>query len=150
MSKIVKGEDVVLKLYDSTASAYLPVGCLTTNSISESQDITEGEPNKCDSSTPKSQGAYSYEISGDAQLVALDDPDYSAKAHYEKLRELWKASRVSGDPINWAQEGGNADYYGTGFITALDVEYPTPGGATFTISISGIGEILDTDPIVVV
>jgi predicted secreted protein len=146
MSKIVQGKNVILKFWDGTA--YLPVGCLTTNSINESQDITEGEPNKCDTSTPKSQGAYTYEISGDAVMIALDDTDYATKAHYEKLRTLWAASRTSGEAINWAMEGSNIDYYGEGFITELSAEYPTDGSATFTIGISGIGEVSLTDPLV--
>jgi len=148
MSKIVQGKNVILSLHDGTA--YLPIGCLTTNGISESQDVTEGEPNKCDTTTPKSQGSYTYEISGDAVMLALDDPDYSAKAHYEKIRTIWKESRDTGDVINWAQKGSNVDYFGTGFITALDADFPTDGSATFTIAISGIDEILEVDPIVVV
>ena len=41
------------------------------------------------------------------------------------------------------------DYFGTGFITALSADFPTDGSATFTISISGIGEVLEVDPLIV-
>ena len=144
MSKIVQGENVILKLYKGTA--YMPIGCLTSNSISESQDITEGEPNKCDTTVSKSQGSYTYELSADGVMVDDSDAGYASKAHYEEIRTLWAASRTSGEPLNWALEGGNEDLYGTAFITSLDAEFPTKADATFSISMSGLGEILKTDP----
>ena len=143
MSKLVQGKFVILSIHDGTA--YLPIGCITTNSLNETQEVNEGEPNKCDTTIPKSQGAYTYDISADAVMLASDDPTYSARAHYDKVRQIWKDSRADGSTIYWKMEGSNTDMFGEGFLTELSSEYPTDGNATFSVGISGIGETSATD-----
>lgn len=146
MSKFQQGREKIMSFYDETETAYKPIGCLTENGLSESQDVEEGDPNKCDPSVPKSQGAYSYELTGDGQILASDDPDYSEKANIEWIRELWKTSRQDGSTVTWKESGGNGDLYGEAYITSLETTNPTTGVSTFSITLSGIGEYTETDP----
>lgn len=149
MSKFVEGWDIVLELYDPTAEAYLPIGCLTNNGISESQDVTEGEAHKCSRTIARAQGPYSYEVSADGVILALDDPEYSTKAHIELIREIWKNSREDSETVFWKQSGGNTEMFGEAYITSIDTDAPAEGDATFSISMSGIGEISETDLVTV-
>lgn len=146
MSTMVAGRDVILSFYDDTAEAYVPLACLTSNGISESQDITEGEANKCDENLPKTLGAYSYEINADGIILASSDTNYSTRASYDKVRSLWETARAAGDPLTWRMAGGNSTQYGEVFITSLDAEFPAEGDATFSVSGSGVGSIVETDP----
>ena len=143
MSTMVNGKTVVLSLWDGTA--YLPIGCLTSNGISESQEINDGEPNKCDDNVPRSQGAYSYEINADGVMVAIADAGYSTKANYQKIREIWKTSRTGLTPIFWKQSIDGVAEFGKMYITSLDAEFPADGDATFSITGSGIDSISPTD-----
>lgn len=146
MSTMVNGKGVVLSLWDGTA--YLPIGCLTSNGISESQEINDGEPNKCDDNVPRSQGAYSYEVNADGVMVASTDAGYTTKAHYKKIRTIWSDSRTAGTPVFWKQTLDGDTEFGKMFITSLDAEFPADGDATFSLSGSGIDAISPTDLVV--
>ena len=146
MSTMVRGRDVILSIYDDTAEVYVPVSCLTSNGISESQDITEGEANKCDENIPKTLGAYSYEINADGIILKSTDANYATRASYDKVRSLWETARTAGKPLTWRMAGGNTTQYGEAFITSLDAEFPAEGDGTFSVSGSGVGSIVAADP----
>lgn len=142
MAKLLEGRDVILSIYDDTA--YKPVVCLTSNSISHNREIVEGTVTKCDQSPSVSAGGYSYEISADGEVLALDDTDYADRANGEFLRGLIE----EGKEQIFKMDGGNETIYGTAIITAYEETYPAEGKATFTLSMRGIGKITDTDPVI--
>lgn len=143
MGTYVQGKDVILSIYDDTAAAYEPVACLTSNSISNSRDVTESEPNKCDLDGVQSPAGASYEISADGHIVALADTSYADKINDKKLFDLfWEKKEV-----NWKIAGGNQEKYGEGILTAYSEEAPTEGVATFSLSISGKKKPTDTAPV---
>lgn len=147
MSTMVNGKSVIISIWDGV-EAYLPIGCLTSNGISESMEINDGEPNKCDNFVARSKGAYSYEINADGVMIASSDPNYSARAHYQKIREIWKASRTNDTPVFWKQTIDAEIQYGKMEIVKLDASFPADGNATFSLSGSGIGEISPTNLVV--
>lgn len=146
MSTMVKGRDVILSIYDDTEGAYLPLACLTSNGISQNQEITEGTANKCDLDLPKSLGAYSYEINADGLILSSTDSGYSGKASYDKVEELWLAASAAGETLNWKQSGGNEDKFGEMYISTLEANFDAEGEATFSISGTGVGKIVKVDP----
>lgn len=146
MAKLVKGNDVIVSFYDTTAAAWKPVGCETSHTFTETQEITTSEGNKCSPTPQKALGAYDYTLSIDAEMVASDDPDFSDKSSYEFMRGLAKTQRDDNEPIQWALLGGNEDVYGTAYISELSRDGSFGEDATFSISLDGIGETEDTDP----
>lgn len=145
MSKLVKGKDVILSIYDSESTAYKPVACLTENSYEVSVDTEQADPNKCDTNPPVEAGTASYEISADGVLLASDDPDFSTKANGSFLEELaWKKEKIT-----WKISGGNEERYGVdGIVTSYSEGAPAEGNTTFSISISGSEQPVDTDPMI--
>ncbi|MCT4238588.1 hypothetical protein HZP42_19590 [Elizabethkingia anophelis] len=159
MSKNVQGKKIYLSIYDdevpsgggTAANAYKPLACLTSNSLSESQEVIKSDPNKCSDAATYSYGEYSYEASAEGQFLDPTDPTASGKASYDWLHDFNKKKRTSKKNIFWRETtvpaDGTATYrYGEGIITALELTAPADGDATFTMTIQGIGEISHTDP----
>src|SRR5699024_6671579 len=119
MAKYVNGTDVVLSFYDTDASAWKPVGCETSSTLEQTQEIDTAEPNKCEPTAPKSQGDYSYNLTVDAQMISEDNDTYEDKANYEWLDDLFKKSRADKEPIEWRRSNPNGDQYGEAYITSL-------------------------------
>jgi len=139
----IKGNAVILSIHQGTA--YEPIACLTSNSISEAVAVDEVET-KCDpGNIVKSAGAFSYDISGDG--IYIDESVDTARQSHAKLKALLRAKTV----INWRMATGlasaAANEYGTGLITALDLTGEAGSNATFTFTISGRGAISATDPL---
>lgn len=89
--KKVQGRGIYLSIHDGTA--YRPVACLTSNGLSQSQEVTESEPNKCEDATSYSYGKYSYELSAEGQFLDPADPNATGKASYDWLTETMKTKR---------------------------------------------------------
>lgn len=148
--KKVQGRGIYLSIHDGTA--YRPVACLTSNGLSESQEVKESETNKCEDTTTFSYGKYSYELSAEGQFLDPSDTGATGKASYDWLTEQMKTKRLAGENIIWrettkADPTATATYrYGKGIITSLELTAPADGDATFSMSIQGVGEITKTDP----
>lgn len=141
-SKLIKGKDVILSIYDEEGSAYKPVACLTGNDYTVSVDVSDGDANKCDDTVPRDVNGATYELSGDGQVLSDSDDNYTDKANSEFLDKLvWKKEN-----INWKMDGGYDTKYGEGIITDYSEDYPADGNATFSITISGVGKPTDEDP----
>lgn len=148
--KKVQGRGIYLSIHDG--SAYRPVACLTSNGLSESQEVKESEPNKCEDTTTFSYGKYSYELSAEGQFLDKATSETANNASYEWLTEFMKTMRDLGENLTWretikAAPTATATYrYGKGIITSLELTAPADGDATFSMSIQGVGEITKTDP----
>lgn len=137
----IKGNAVIFSIYDT--SAYEPIACITSSSLSESVEIDEVET-KCDpGNIVKTPGSYSYEITGDG--IYIDESVDIGKQSHDKLKDLLRAKTL----ITWSMATGITSpvtEYGTGYITSLDLTGDAGENATFTFTISGTGAITSTDP----
>ena len=139
----IKGNDVLFSIYDTIATAYQPIGCVKSSSISESVNIDEVET-KCDpGNIVKTPGSYSYEITGDG--LYIDEAVDTLRQSHAKLKGYLRAKTL----ITWKMTTGittPTDEFGTGYITACDLSGESGTNATFTFTISGTGAIVAVDP----
>lgn len=137
----IQGDDVILSIYDT--SAYEPIACLTSNSISESVEVREAAT-KCDpGNLVRTPGTYSYELS--AEGIYIDGAVDTGKQSHGELAALMRAKTL----ITWrlaTDLTSPTHIYGTGYITALELTAPADDNATFSITISGVGAVSSTDP----
>lgn len=146
MATFIKGDVLILSIHDG--SAYRPIACLTSNSLSESMGVIE-TITKCDPGvTQKAAGTYSYDISAEGEYI--DTTSVGAeitKASHDYMHSIFAA----GAEINWKMATGIADtsdYFGAGYLTELSADAPTGDEfATFSMTLSGNGSIVTTDPV---
>ena len=142
MATKIKGDANILYVWDSTA--YRPIACLTSNSLSETQNIIESQT-KCDPGTvTKEIGTYSYEISAEGEYI--DTTSVGAeltKASHDYLRTI-----MSGK-VDWKLDSGlttTSAYYGTAIISDLSLDSPAGETSTFSATLSGDGLIVTVNP----
>lgn len=139
MANDLLGKDEVLEIHDGTD--YLPIGCLTTNGLTESREITEGTKTKCNTNPPGIPQDPTYEVSFDA--VANDDE--ITKMTYKKLR----AEMVKNEPTFWRiTRGGVGVEFGKAYLTSLERSAPVDDVVTFSGSFVGVEAISETDLVV--
>lgn len=139
------GKNEILEI--KVASAWLPVGCLTTNSINRTIDVQDGTVTKCDDSPAPVLGRKTYEVTFDA--VAVEDN--TTKASYLAMVTAMNDSHANNTAINWRiatkDSASVITYeYGRAYLTSLSKEAPVDGEVTFSGTLQGIGEITATDP----
>jgi len=145
MATFIKGDVLILSIHDG--SAYRPLACLTSNSLSESMGVIE-TVTKCDPGvTQKEAGTYSYDISAEGEYIDTTSVGgETTKASHDYLHSIF----AGGAPVIWKMSTGIADtdaYYGTGYVTELSADAPTGDEfATFSMTISGDGSIVTADP----
>ena len=141
----IKGENLILYVYDDTI--YRPIACLTSNSLSETQNIIESQT-KCDPGVViKSAGSYSYELSAEGEYIDTTSVGAEVtKASHDYLHSIF------GTLVTWKLATGLTDtdfYYGTAILNDLSGDFAAGDDlATFSASLSGSGAIVTTDPIV--
>ena len=143
MATKIKGELLILSIWDS--SAYRPIACLTSNNLSETQNIIESQT-KCDPGViTKIAGTYSYELSAEGEYI--DTTSVGAEvtlASHDYLHEIF------GTSVDWRLSTGLTDkpyYYGTAILNDLSAEFGSGDDlATFSASLSGSGLIVEVDP----
>ena len=147
MATFIKGDVLILSIHDG--SAYRPIACLTSNSLSESMGVIE-TITKCDPGVAqKAAGTYSYDISAEGEYIDTTSVGSEvSKASHDYMHSIFQA----GAEINWKMATGIADtsdYFGAGYLTELSADAPTGDEfATFSMTISGNGSIVTTDPVV--
>jgi len=125
-------------LYLKKDSAYFPIGCLTSNSFSESSstlDTTTRDNEGWETSIPTNQ---SYNISFDGLIT--QELLLSNVITYAEIRQF-KRSRTL---IEWKIEdsSGNIDY-GTGHVNDLSDSADIDDFTSFSGSITGFGKPID-------
>lgn len=141
MSTYIKGDAIILSIWDGT-SAYEPIACLTSNSLSLTRNVIETQT-KCDPGVViKTPGSMSYSISAEGVAITTESGKISAD-------KLITAVNLAVQPTDtWKMDDGNGGYYfGTGILT--EVTFDASAGdenATFSTTIEGSGLILTTDP----
>ena len=139
----ILGNVVVQSIYDTTATAWEPIGCLTTNSFSESMEVNEIET-KCDpGNIVRTPGSTSYELTGEGRYI--DEAVDTGRQSYHKLKGYLRAKTL----IEWRQATGigtPTEEFGFGYITSVEMTAESGQEVTFTYTISGSGAITTTDP----
>lgn len=139
----IQGDDIILNIFDTTASAYEPVACLTSNSLSESLEINETST-KCDPGRiVRTPGSAGYEISGDG--IYIDEDVNTGRQSHAKLAELLRGQTT----FDWSITTGRAatpNFFGSAILTELTLDAEAGNYATFTFTMSGSGGISTTDP----
>ena len=138
----IKGDAIILYLWDS--SAYRPIACLTSNSLSETTNIIEGQT-KCNPGTvTKEIGTTTYELSCEGEYIDTTSANGEiTKASHDFLRNA-KTSKQS-----WRMSTGLTDtpfYYGTAIISDLSLDAAAGEISTFSATLSGDGLIVEVDP----
>lgn len=143
MSNFIKGENLILYIYDDTI--YRPIACLTSNSLSQTQSIIESQT-KCNPGVViKDPGTMSYDISAEGQYIDTT----SVGAEVTKASHDYLFTLV-GTEVTWKMDTGltdNAAYFGTAIIGDLSLDAPAGDEiATFSCSLAGSGAIVLIDP----
>lgn len=141
MSTYIKGDAIILSIWDGI-SAYEPIACLTSNSLSLTRNIIETQT-KCEPGVViKTSGSMSYSISAEGVAITTESGKISANA-------LINAMNLAVQPTDiWRMDDGNGGYY-YGFGVLTEVTFDASAGdenATFSTSIEGSGLILTVDP----
>lgn len=145
MSNFIKGEGLILYVHDGLI--YRPIACLTSNSLSQTQNIIESQT-KCNPGVViKDAGTMSYEISAEGQYIDTT----SAAAEITKASHDYLFT-IMGTEKTWKMDTGLADttaYYGTAIIGDLSLDAAAGDElATFSATLAGSGTIVTVDPIV--
>lgn len=148
------GSNEILFLYGpiknaggTTVSAnYFPIGCLTTNELSETVAMNDGTKTKCDLSPDKTYNGYSYQITFDAVAIEAD----GLKTSHDTVSEIMIDAYTNKKHIFWKIETTHADdtkttKFGKGFLSDLSRTAPAEGEITFSGTIQGSGLISNTD-----
>ena len=140
---IIHGKDGLLYIW--VTSAYKPIACLTSNSLSSTLSVIESNT-KCDpGNIVVNADAFSYEISLDGEYMDTTSVGGdSTKRSHDALLALQMAKTV----VEWKLDSGLADttYYGSGILTSLNLDQPSDANSTFSATIQGSGAIVTTDP----
>lgn len=153
--KIENGKTEILFLYCSgikddagaaVAPNYFPLGCLTTNGISKTNETKEGTVTKCNNSPEPSYVRSSYSITADAIAVEND----GIRASYDAVEEEMDKSIDENKPVFWKIERTNEDgskktKFGKALLTELSRTAPADGEVTWSINLTGIGKVSNTD-----
>lgn len=148
------GKNTILSIYtaikdaegDPVAAAYFPIGCLTTNDISHTTNMTDGTKTKCDNNPEPTYDTLTYEVSFEA--VAYDDD--GAKVTYDDMVKLMADNFDNNNYLFFKIEDMDGSTvtrtrFGKGFLTALSESAPADGEITYTGTITGAGRISATD-----
>lgn len=140
---LILGNVVIQSIYDTGNTAWEPIGCLTSNTSSESLEVNEVET-KCDpGNIVKTPGTYSYEKSGEGRYI--DEAVDTGRQSYAKLKGYLRGKTL----IEWRESTGltsPTNEYGSGYVTDVEMVAESGQEVTFSYTISGTGAISSTDP----
>ena len=137
--KNVKGHEGLLSVYDTAASAYLPIVCLTSTSLSRATETIE-KVNYCtQGETIVSVNSVTRELSIEGEIMT----ELTGEASYADLIDIIESKLKK----TFRLEGRDAaPQYFTGSLTSLSDSFAAGEDATFSGSLS-IDEALATvDP----
>ena len=134
----VKGHTGLLSVYDT--SAYKPIVCLTSTSMSSVLRLIE-KVNYCtQGETIKTIDGVDRTVSFDAEVMTVDAVGGTANASYAELLGL------QGEEQTFKLEGRGELKYFSAVISDLSDTFPGEGDATFSGTLTINGDISETDP----
>lgn len=149
MSTPIKGENGVLFIEEG--DAWLPIACLTSNSLSSTVAEITRQTKCAPGVTEKSAGSFNYTLSAEGEYIDTttaggDD----TKVSHDKLLALQQARLL----VQWKLDTNitnatSTKYYGTALITDLNLDQAAGDAlSTFSATLSGNGAITSVDPLV--
>lgn len=137
---MIDGSDKLLYIYDTVGTVWLPIGCLTSNSLSESTDMLDATMRTdADGWTQAVPSFQNYSISFDG-VITLDDRGATI-INYEDIVAL-KRARTK---IQWRITSGEGEAEeGTGYFVSLSDSASIGEFVTFSGEIQGTGAITST------
>ena len=142
MSTFIKGDAVILSIWDG--SAYEPIGCLTSNSLSVTRNVIEAQTKCAPGEITRVAGSTSSEVSFEATYIKTEagKTDFDALLNFINVAngttQTWKMSTDQITPVS---------YYGTAVLS--DLEITAAAGdefATYSGTLQNSGLITETDP----
>jgi hypothetical protein len=146
MAEEIKGDVIMLYVYDEDATDYRPIGCLTSNTLQETRNVVEAQ-HKCNpGKTQRGYGSYSYNISLEGFYVdsTSTNGDQTVASH-DFLKTFIRQAKV----VSWKMDTGidGKAFFGSAILSDLSMVAPTGDEyATFSGSLQGDDEILEVDP----
>ena len=148
MSTPIRGENGVLFIAED--EAWLPIACLTSNSLASTVAEITRQTKCAPGVTEKSAGSFNYTLSAEGEYIDTttaggDD----TKVSHDKLLALQQARLL----VQWKLDTNIPDatstkYYGTALITDLNLDQAAGDAlSTFSATLSGNGSISLTDPL---
>ena len=147
MDNFILGEVAIVYVYDDAATAYKPIACLTSNSLSTTLEVIETQT-KCQAGViVKGAGSFSYSLDMEGNYIdTTSSGGATAKSSHDDLLLRQQAKEV----VTWKLDTGLTDnpaYYGTAIISDLSADFPAGNEfATFSATFDGSGAISTTDP----
>ena len=142
MSTFIKGDAVILSIYDG--SAYEPIGCLTSNSLSVTRNVIEAQTKCAPGEIARVAGSTSSEVSFEATYIKTD----GAKTNFESL--LGFINNISGTTQTWKMATDQITpvaYYGNAVLSDLEISAAAGDEfATFSGTLQNSGLITEVDP----
>ena len=142
MSTFIKGDAVILSIWDG--SAYEPIGCLTSNSLSVTRNVIEAQTKCAPGEITRLPGSTSSEVSFEATYIKND----GGKTNFESL--LGFINNISGTTQTWKMATDQITpvaYYGNSVLADLEISAAAGDEfATFSGTLQNSGLILTVDP----
>jgi hypothetical protein len=142
---MIKGDLIILYIYDATA--WLPIACLTKNSLALTRSVIETQT-KCEPGvTEATAGTLKYTVPFEGKYIdTTSTSGDGTKASHDKLFLIMNNTAS----VEWKMDTGLADtdaYYGVGIITDLNMDAGTGDELVdFSGTLTGDGKITTTDP----
>ena len=142
MSTFIKGDAVILSIWDG--SAYEPIGCLTSNSLSVTRNVIEAQTKCAPGEISRVAGSTSSEVSFEATYIKTD----GGKTNFESL--LGFINNISGTTQTWKMATDQITpvaYYGNAVLSDLEISAAAGDEfATFSGTLQNSGLIVTVDP----
>lgn len=137
------GKDYLLFVKRSGETDWKTIACLSSNGVSRGADAITAST-KCSGGFQESlPGELNWSISGEGN--AVDDQLQASEVSLNELKEIWASQEVA----EWkmAKVGSTDVDYGQGWISQLDTTAGNNEAYTFSLTVTGTGEISTTEPV---
>lgn len=132
--RTVIGKNVWL-FVDTGTPPMIPIKCLTSHSITASQEIANIDTKCGRQKSP--QGDPDFQITGEGQVMLFTNPDtgtaYSSGDLFDMIKLGDRVTVVSG-PASGTPVEGDETYTGEGYVSEWEVTYPAAEQSTFTFT----------------
>jgi hypothetical protein len=149
MANPIKGENNILYIYEGTA--YKPIACLTSNSISNAVSIIESQTKCFPGEIKKQAGTISPSIDFEGEFIDTTSVGGdTAKASFDTLLGIQNARTVFKWKIDTDVPNTTTSYkmYGFGVLTDLSLDAAAGDELqTFSGTIDVSGKILSAEPV---
>ena len=131
-------------LYGWDGSVYRPFACATSSSLDSSVSMIESNT-KCNPGvTEFVPNQFSYSLSVDGEYINTNDT-YTTQASHDWLLTKQQAKTI----LYWKYDvdGGTTIYYGSSYVSDLNLTQSATEISTFSCTFNGVGSIATTDQV---